>query len=108
MLSRSEEVTLIEDYHLFRADRKERWCQLARHLENHPDDLEIALANIDRWLERGRLRPDPLMEWRRRIHSAQSSTAAFRSLLDYLAADNSDSEPLKGCSPFVGILKDPA
>jgi hypothetical protein len=63
----------------------------------------MALANMDRWLVKGRLQRAPLLEWQRRIRLAQTSPAAFEMLLSYLEADNDDAEPIKSCSPFVGL-----
>ncbi len=95
------------DHHFLREDRAQRWRRTAVHLREHPADLEIALENIDRWLAWGHTHPAPILEWRRRIHAAQASTAAFQSLMDFLATDNHDSETLKSCSPFVGLPVDP-
>jgi hypothetical protein len=72
-------------------------------VEREPWVLGVPLANIGRWLARGRLRPEPLLEWRRRIEEAQVSPEALAALLAYLRADNADAEPLKSCSPFVGL-----
>ena len=93
----------IEDPHFQREDRTERWRRIARHLEKHPEDLTVALANIERWLALGRVHPAPILEWRRRILDAQRSPAAMRQLLEFLATPNHDSEPIKSCSPFVGF-----
>lgn len=94
------------DHHAFREDRSQRWRRTAAHLREHPADLEIALANIDRWLAWGRTHPAPILEWRRRIHAAMASPEAFQTLMEYLAADNHASEPLKSCSPFAGLPMD--
>lgn len=92
-----------EDHHFRREDRADRWRRIAAHLAQHPGDFTIALANIERWLTLGRVHPAPLHEWRARILAAQSSAAAMQELIDYLAAPNHDSEPLKSCSPFAGL-----
>jgi hypothetical protein len=91
------------DHHFRREDRTLRWQRIAAHIADHPADLSIALGNIDRWLALGRVHPAPLLEWRKRIHAAQHSPAAFRDLTHFLAAPNHDAEPLKSCSPFVGL-----
>lgn len=94
-----------EDHHFRREDRADRWRRIAAHLAQQPADFAIALANIDRWLALalGRVHPAPLHEWRARILAAQSSAVAMQELIDYLAAPNHDSEPLKSCSPFAGF-----
>jgi hypothetical protein len=93
----------VNDHHFRREDRTLRWQRISNHIRSHPDELSIALANIDRWLEPGRVHPAPLLEWRKRIHAAQDSPAAFNELIDFLAAPNHDAEPIKSCSPFVGL-----
>lgn len=85
-----------------------RWPKLAQHLQSHPQAFAIALENLDRWEHWGRTHPAPLREWRRRILEAQSSPTGMNRFLDWLAADNVDAEPLKSCSPFIGILPDPS
>jgi len=62
------------------------------------------LGNIERWLKRGRVKETPLFEWRSRIEAAQSDSVKMGGMLGYLRAENHDAEPLKSCSPFVGIL----
>jgi hypothetical protein len=91
------------DFHLYRKARPLHWREITARLREQPESLAVPLANIERWLAKGRLHPAPLIEWRRRILLAKSSPAEFASLLDYLEADNEDSEPLKSCSPFVGM-----
>ena len=91
------------DFHLYRQDRRVHWREIAARLRTHPEALEIPLANIERWLAKGRLQPAPLLEWKRRILLAQASSAEFDKLLGYLEADNDDAEPIKSCSPFVGF-----
>jgi len=93
----------INDHHFRREDRTRRWQRIAGQLAAHPADLFIALENIERWLTLGRVNPAPLLEWRMRIHAAQNSPDAFRELIAFLAAPNHDAEPLKSCSPFVGL-----
>jgi hypothetical protein len=92
-----------DDHHFRREDRTLRWQRIAGHIDAHPADLSIALDNIDRWLALGRVHPAPLIEWRERIHAAQDSPTAFREFIGFLAAPNHDAEPLKSCSPFVGL-----
>ncbi|MCH7226804.1 hypothetical protein [Haloferula sp. A504] len=92
-----------EDHHFRREDRALLWQRTARHIEEHPDDLSIALENLDRWQALGRVHPGPIHDWRRRIHAAQDSPKGLRALVRFMAAPNHDSEPIKSCSPFVGL-----
>lgn len=92
-----------DDHHFRREDRAQRWRRIAAHVERHPEDLEIALENLDRWEAFGRVHSGPIRDWRERILAARSSPEARRALLDFLAAPNHDSEPIKSCSPFVGL-----
>ena len=96
------------DFHLYRQDRRMHGGGIAACLRAQPEALVIPLANIERWLAKGRLQAAPLLEWKRRILLAQTSPAAFNMLLSYLEADNDDSEPIKSCSPFVGLESVPS
>lgn len=90
--------------HLLRpTDQEAQWRNLAAHLRSHPEDLDIALENINRWEQWGRTHPAPLHEWRTRIHAARQSNQAFEQFLDFLSTPDVDENPLKSCSPFVGI-----
>ena len=91
------------DPHFEREERGDRWRRIASQVERDPECLEVALENLDRWEQWGRVHPGPLREWRRRILAAQSSRAEREALICFLAAPNHDEEPLKSCSPFVGI-----
>jgi len=95
-----------EDHHFARGDRAAKWRRIAKHLRRHPADLSIALENLDRWEALGRVHPAPIREWRSRILPARDSPEGLRALLDFLEAPNHDSEPLKSCSPFVGLPLD--
>ena len=92
-----------DDHHFRREDRAVRWQRIASHIAEHPEDLAIALANCDRWLSLVRDHPAPLLEWQRLIHVAQSSPEALQDFVLFLAAPNHDAQPLKSCSPFVGM-----
>jgi hypothetical protein len=94
----------LQDPHLFRPDRRRLWNQIARKLESSRESIGLPLANIERWLKQGRLHTSPLLDWRNRLTEAQTSDEALTSLLVFLRADNNDAEPLKSCSPFVGLL----
>lgn len=97
------EAVSVADHHFRRGDRASHWRHLARHLESHPEDLAIALENLDRWQALGRVHPGPIAEWRERIHAARSSAEGMRALLQFMAEPNHDSEPIKSCSPFAGL-----
>lgn len=92
-----------DDHHFQREDRETKWRRIARHIESHPGDLAIAQENLDRWEKLGRVHPGPIHEWRSRILAARNSKSAMSGFLDFLAAPNHDSEPIKSCSPFVGL-----
>lgn len=91
------------DHHFRREDRGVKWQRLARHVGEHPESLSIALENLDRWEALGRVHPGPIRDWRERILSARASAKGMRALLDFMAAPNHDAEPIKSCSPFVGL-----
>jgi hypothetical protein len=95
-----------DDFHFRREDRGLRWKRLAVHLSACPADFHVALGNIDRWEKSGRVHPAPLIEWRERILAALASPAAMDSLIRFMETPNHDSEPIKSCSPFVGILEE--
>jgi len=91
--------------HLLRPyDQEALWSNLAAHLRTHPEDLTIAMDNLDRWEQWGRTHPAPIREWRQRILAARQSDQALEQFLDFLSAPDVDESPLKSCSPFVGIL----
>ena len=92
-----------EDYHFRREDRATKWSRIAQHIEAHPEELNIALENLDRWEKLGRVHPGPIHDWRNRILAAQRSEEEMSKLLHFLAAPSHDSEPIKSCSPFVGL-----
>ena len=98
-----ESLPVNDDHHFRREDRTLHWQRIAADIANHPGDLHIALENIDRWLELGRVHPAPLHDWRARILAAQKSEESFGELIRFLAAPNHDSERIKSCSPFVGL-----
>lgn len=98
-----------DDHHFLREDRVSLWRRISAHLAAHPEDLCIALENIERWLAGGRLHPAPLLDWKERIMAARESPVAFGKLITFLAEPNHDSERIKSCSPFVGLpLPSPA
>jgi len=43
-----------EDYHFMREDRLVHWRKIAAYLADHPEEHEIPLANIERWMARVR------------------------------------------------------
>lgn len=96
------------DHHFQREDRGQMWQRIATHVTQRPDDLHLALETLDRWEAWGRVHPGPILEWRQRILAAQANPADFESLIAFLAAPNHDSEPIKSCSPFVGLISSPS
>lgn len=92
------------DPHLYRPDRVLMWNAIADRIQSDSDCLSFALDNIESWLKSGRLHPAPLREWRERITEAFSNTREMFLFLQYLREDNHDSEQLKSCSPFPGLL----
>ena len=104
LMSSIRVMVTLQDPHLFRPDRRQLWNQIALKLEGSRENIQLPLENIERWLQRGRLHPGPLLEWRDRLIKAQISDEAWADFLDFLRADNCDAQPLKSCSPFVGLL----
>ncbi len=96
----------LSDPHLFRPSRERLWQALAKRVIADPACLDLPLANIERWLAHGRLQAAPLLEWKRRIEKAKGSELEFAELVAWMQAPNHDSEPLKSCSPFPGLLSD--
>lgn len=93
----------VDDYHFRREDRALLWRRLARQIEANPELLTIALENLNRWQALGRVHPGPIQEWRKRILAAQDSPEGMQALIHFMAEPNHDSEPIKSCSPFVGL-----
>ncbi len=96
----------VSDHHFQREDRSLLWQRIAGHVATHPEVLVKALATLDRWEAWGRVHPAPIQEWRKRIHAAQANPTEFESLIAFLSAPNHDSEPIKSCSPFMGLITD--
>jgi hypothetical protein len=96
----------LSDPHLFRPDPHRLWNALADRVEAAPHSLALPLGNIERWLAHGRLQATPLLEWRKRLEQARAVPEAFAALIEWMRADNFDSEPLKSCSPFPGLLSE--
>lgn len=103
MPSRLTSVTLT-DPHFKPMNHAARWRALAAHLRTHPEGFHTALENIERWKQWGRTHPAPLHAWQQKIQYALSSPDSMDSFLDWLAEDNVDSETLKSCSPFAGVI----
>lgn len=97
---------ILEDPHLFRPSRERLWRALAERVRRDPACLELPLENIERWMAHGRLQAAPLLEWRRRLEGAQRSEVELAALVDWMDTPNHDSEPLKSCSPFPGLLSE--
>ena len=103
-MSTHQQIT--DDHHFRREDRTLRWKRIAAHLSENPADFSIALENLDRWERGGRLHTAPIIEWRKRILAAQAHPSAMAELLHFMETPNHDSEPIKSCSPFVGVVKE--
>jgi len=94
---------MITDPHFRIKDRVARNRHLAEYIAAHPDCLEIALSNLDRWQAWGRTHPAPIHEWRTLIHAAQQSPEGLEHLIHFLNTADPDVEPLLSCSPLVGL-----
>jgi hypothetical protein len=90
------------DHHLFRQDRAEHWGRISRVLRHEPQAMSWAMANIDRWLARGRLHPGPLQQWRQLLEAAQEGPTGLDALMDFIEETSVEAEQLRSCSPFVG------
>lgn len=99
-----DSLATLTDPHLRPVDHAAHWRALARELRVHPEGFDIALENLDRWERWGRTHAAPLRNWRAKIRAALDSPQAMEALLEWLAQDNTDAEPLKSCSPFAGVL----
>jgi hypothetical protein len=95
---------ILDDHHFLREDRTTRWQRIAQLVSDNPKNLDIALENIECWLELGRVHPAPILDWKQRIQKAQQSPEAFSKFIDFLVEPNHDSFPIKSCSPFVGLV----
>jgi hypothetical protein len=91
----------------FRPKDPQRWQRLVEHLLCNPDGFAIALENLQRWEDWGRVHPGPHHEYPAKIKTAFEDPDQMTAFLDWQAADNEDSEVLKGCAPFVGVLDKP-
>ncbi|MES2981654.1 MAG: hypothetical protein V4727_05010 [Verrucomicrobiota bacterium] len=98
---------LLDDHHFLREDRSIRWQRIAQMVSDNPKNLDIALENMDRWLNLGRVNPAPLLDWKQRIYEARQTPEAYAEFVNFLASPNHDSFPIKSCSPFVGLEPSP-
>jgi hypothetical protein len=99
-------AVILEDPHLCRPSRERLWQELAERVRRDPSSLDLPLANIERWLAQGRLQAAPLLEWRKRLEGARRSEMELAALTGWMEEPNHDSEPLKSCSPFPGLLSE--
>lgn len=93
-----------DDFHCFRSDPLARWRGIADVLQTNPAAWDWALANIERWLARGRLHPSPLLEWRQWLLEGRNDGARREVLLETLRRPLLDAhlDQLRSCSPFIG------
>lgn len=93
-----------DDFHCFRSNVDVHWEKIADVLDADPTAWSWALANIERWLARGRLHPAPLLEWRRLLRAGCEDQAERNALLASLREPptNVFQDQLRSCSPFIG------
>ena len=76
--------------------------RVAEGLPEHPEWLEVARANLDRWSQQNRDAPRLLRcyaEWRELL------SRPLTDIISILKADTSEAQRLRQNSPFVGILR---
>ena len=76
----------------------------ADKLESDPSLLELALENIDRWLQNGHTAGKRLEEWRQLIERAQTCPTEFQRLLGILRDRSEQTQRWRDFSPFAGVL----
>ena len=77
---------------------------IADKIEAQPELLEIALANIERWLAQDHSAPHRLEQWRQIILEARASADGLRRLLAILRDPGEAATHLRSFSPFAGVL----
>jgi hypothetical protein len=77
---------------------------IADKIEAQPELLEIALANIERWLAHNHSAPHRLEQWRRIILEAQASQEGLHKLLSILRDPGEEATHLRSFGPFAGVL----
>jgi hypothetical protein len=80
------------------------FCFLADKFEREPELLEIPLATISRWRQRGTWGLEHLARWETLIHAAQNSREGLQSLARLLRSDDEETLFFKGFDPFPGVL----
>ena len=80
------------------------FCYLADKFEREPELLEIPLATISRWRQRGTWGLEHLARWETLIHAAQKSRDGLQSLAQLLRSDDEETLFFKGFDPFPGVL----
>lgn len=73
---------------------------IADHLRTHPEAIQRALSNMDRW-ERARGRQAFFDTWRRLL-----TTLSIEELADAITADTEYGRELRQTTPFTGILSE--
>ena len=75
--------------------------RIANGLPNHPDWLEFARRNLDRWSQRNSDAPSLLRcydEWRKLLDQP------INEICGLLTAENEEGQRIRQNSPFAGIL----
>jgi hypothetical protein len=76
--------------------------RVADGLPEHPEWVELARANLDRWSQQNRDAPRLLRcyeEWRELL------SRPLAEIISILTADTDEGQRLRQSSPFVGILR---
>jgi hypothetical protein len=81
-----------------------RFERIAEKISGNPALLDIALANISRWLAQGHSARERLEGWRSRLLAARQSAAGLQSLIALLRDPSAEAEEWRTFSPFAGVL----
>jgi hypothetical protein len=73
----------------------------AAALRRHPELVEVARANLERWISQAGVPVHPaLAEWRKVLFFLTSA-----QLADFISSDTPMANRLRQSSPFVGVLR---
>lgn len=73
--------------------------EIARRIERDPALVKVAIANLDRWLERKGYEEQGCVEWRRIL-----SELSTPDLVSLLISRSEQSKRHRQSTPFTGIL----